>query len=124
MFSITDIFVFVLLGILYGCGMGGGGLLVVYLTLVRGITQGDAQSLNLFFYIIASTSSAFLLLKKRKVNPSLIVLCSLFALPGAFLGSLLRKAISITLLRKIFGVMLAATGLFVFFQRKKQNSRE
>ena len=63
--TVIDLAVFLLLGILYGCGMGGGGLLVVYLTLVRGMAQGDAQALNLFFYIAASLVSAFILLKKR-----------------------------------------------------------
>ncbi len=119
--TLIDLAVFLLLGILYGCGMGGGGLLVVYLTLVRGMAQGDAQALNLFFYIAASLASAFILLKKRKINAHLVAICALVALPGAFYGSLLRKAISVGLLRKIFGALLAATGVFVLFQKNRQN---
>lgn len=115
-----DIIVMLLLAILYGCGMGGGGLLVVYLTMFRGMPQGDAQALNLFFYIIASTASAFILLKKRNVNPRLIILCALSSIPGAYLGSLLRRAISTVLLRKIFGGMLILTGVSVFFSKTKK----
>jgi len=117
---IIDLAVMLLLGTLYGCGMGGGGLLVVYLTMVCGMAQGDAQALNLYFYIIASTSAAFILLKQRKVNPLLIVICALSGIPGAYLGSLLRKMISVTLLQKIFGTMLVLTGVSVFFSKKRE----
>lgn len=119
--QLIDLAVLLLLGILYGCGMGGGGLLVVYLTLVRGMAQGDAQALNLFFYVIASTASAFFLLKKRDVNPRLILLCALSGIPGALLGSLLRRIISVALLQKIFGGMLVVTGISVFFSKRKKN---
>ena len=118
--QILDLAVMIFLGILYGCGMGGGGLLVVYLTMVSGMAQGDAQALNLYFYIIASTSAAFLLMKRRKVNPVLVVICALSGLPGAYFGSVLRKVISVVLLRKIFGAMLVLTGVSVFFSKQKK----
>lgn len=119
-----DFVVMLLLAVLYGCGMGGGGLLVVYLTLVRGISQADAQSLNLFFYIIASTASAFILLKKRNVNYRLVILCALAGIPGAYFGSILRQVISVSLLRKIFGVMLILTGLSVFVSKSGKQAKE
>ena len=118
--TLIDLAVFLLLGILYGCGMGGGGLLVVYLTMVCGMAQGDAQALNLYFYIIASTSAAFLMMKRRKVNPVLVVICALSGIPGAYFGSVLRKVISVVLLRKIFGAMLVLTGVSVFFSKQKK----
>ena len=121
MSQIIDLAVMLLLGALYGCGMGGGGLLVVYLTLVRHMPQSDAQALNLFFYIVASTSAAFLLLKKRKITPLLILICALSGIPGAYWGSILRKIISVTFLQKIFGAMLVLTGVSVFFSKNKGN---
>ncbi len=119
-----DILIMLLLAALYGCGMGGGGLLVVYFTLLRGMAQADAQALNLFFYVIASTASAAILLRKRKIDPRLVVLCSLAGIPGAYLGSLLRQLISVALLRKIFGVMLIITGVSVFFSKSKEKAGE
>ncbi|MBE6598814.1 MAG: sulfite exporter TauE/SafE family protein [Ruminococcaceae bacterium] len=114
-----DILIMLLLAALYGCGMGGGGLLVVYLTMFRGMAQADAQALNLFFYVIASTASAFVLLKRRNINYRLVILCSLAGIPGAYLGSLLRRVISVVLLKKIFGAMLIVTGVSVFLSKNK-----
>lgn len=119
---VLDLVVLLLLAVLYGCGMGGGGLLVAYLTLIRGMGQTDAQALNLFFYIISSAVSAFFLLKKRNLNPLLVVLCALSGIPGAYLGSVLRRRVSIALLQKLFGVMLILTGVSVFFSREKTDT--
>ena len=117
--TVIDFAVFVLLAVLYGCGMGGGGLLVVWLTMIRGMGQADAQALNLFFYVAASTASACILLKKRNVSSRLVILCALAGIPGAHLGSLLRRVISVTLLRKVFGVMLVVTGVSVFLSKSR-----
>lgn len=123
-----DLAVMLLLGILYGCGMGGGGLLVVYLTTVRDMGQGDAQALNLFFYIVSALTSALILLRKREIKPSLVLICAASGLPGVYLGSVIRKMISVTLLQKIFGAMLVITGITVLFGKKtpeeKRNRRE
>ncbi len=116
-----DLAVMALLAVLYGSGMGGGGLLVVYLTLVRQMGQADAQALNLFFYIAASTASSFFLLKKRNLHYPVVLICSLAGIPGAFCGSLLRKMISTTLLRHLFGAMLVATGASILFSKRPQN---
>ena len=35
-------------------GVGGGGLLVIYLTLVRATEQISAQGINLFFFLFSS----------------------------------------------------------------------
>lgn len=115
-----DLLVMLLLAVLYGCGIGGGGLLVVYLTLVRGVSQGDAQALNLFFYIVASSASALLLMRRRTVNLRLVLLCSLAGIPGVAFGSLLRRVLSVTLLRRIFGGMLILTGASVFLAKRKK----
>jgi len=122
--SIIDMSVMLILGMLYGCGMGGGGLLVVYLTMFCGMAQTDAQALNLFYYVVASTAAAFVILKHRNVNYSLVTICSLAGIPGAYAGSLLRKIISVTMLRHIFGVVLIITGVSVFISKQSAKSAD
>ena len=54
---VIDILAGILIGTLTGMGIGGGGLLVIYLTAVRGMPQLSAQGCNLLFFIFAASAS-------------------------------------------------------------------
>ena len=98
-----DILVMLALSSAAGCGLGGGGLLVVYLTLAKDADQVVAQALNLLFYILSATSSTFA--NRQKTGKSFIraaVFCSVIALPGAYLGALARGIVSDSALRVFF----------------------
>ena len=51
---VIDILAGILIGTLTGMGIGGGGLLVIYLTAVRGMQQLSAKACNLLFFIFAA----------------------------------------------------------------------
>ena len=42
------------LGFLSGLGVGGGSLLILWLTLVLGMEQGEARTVNLLFFLPAA----------------------------------------------------------------------
>ena len=116
-----DILVMLALSAAAGCGLGGGGLLVVYLTLVKEADQVVAQALNLLFYILSATSSTFA--NRQKTDKSFIraaVFCSVIALPGAYLGALARGIVSDSALRVFFGIFLIVAGLTVGFSSIKK----
>ena len=118
---ILDIIVLTALSVAAGCGLGGGGLVVVYLTLAKGTDQIVAQALNLLFYILAALAST--VAGRQKTNKSLIrsaVFCSLIALPGAYLGSHLRSSVSDTGLRIVFGIFLITAGITVGLSSMKK----
>ena len=46
-----------IIALLSGMGIGSGGLLVIYLTLLEKVPQLTAQGINLLFFIFASASS-------------------------------------------------------------------
>ena len=56
------------MGTLTGMGIGGGGLLVLYLTAMDGVGQLAAQGCNLLFFVYASAASLFVHNKKRNLN--------------------------------------------------------
>lgn len=107
---IFDIFAGVFMGILCGMGIGGGGLLVRYLTEVSGISQLEAQGCNLLFFVFASAASLFIHNRKRKLDFRLIGISALFALIGAQIGIKLTEALPEELIRHMFGWMLIAAG--------------
>lgn len=120
---ITDIAAGIIIGALSGMGVGGAGLLIIYLTALRGIGQTDAQGINLYFFIFASLAAMFVHAKKRKLDTKNIILTLAGGIPAAYLGCLMASLTSPSLLRKIFGGFLILTGMFTFFEKKKKPPR-
>ena len=66
-----------------GTGVGGGGLLVIYLTLVRDTAQLAAQGINLSFFIAGATSAVPIHIKKRNIDPLAVIFIGAFGIIGA-----------------------------------------
>lgn len=107
------------LGFLSGIGVGGGSLLMLWLTLVLGMSHSIARSINLLFFIpSALIASVFRWrqgdLNLRRILPAVIAGCI-----AAALFSLLGKHLDTSLLKKAFGVLLLITGLRELFYKPK-----
>ena len=109
--KILDAIVAFVASALAGTGVGGGGLLVIYLTLVRDTAQLAAQGLNLSFFIAGATSAVPIHIKKRNIDPLAVIFIGAFGIIGAFVGLAIAKSISPSLLRKLFGAFLVLCGL-------------
>lgn len=100
-----------ILGFLSGIGVGGGSLLMLWLTLVINMEHNIARSINLLFFIPSAVIASFFRWKQgkldlRKVMPAIVCGCV-----SAACFSLLSKRIDITLVKKAFGILLLVTGL-------------
>lgn len=110
-----------ILGFLTGLGIGGGSLLMLWLTLVVGFDQTTARGINLLFFLPAAAISCFFQLRQGDLNlrtclPAMISGC--IAAAGA---SWVSSVVDTAVLRKPFGILLLATGLReVLYRRKKQ----
>lgn len=108
-----------IIAILSGMGLGGGGLLVIYLTLVESTPHLIAQGANLSFFIISAAASTIFSFKKHLILWKTTLWMSACGIVGAIVGTLLAGTISPDLLRKIFGSMLVISGVVsIFFQKK------
>ena len=101
----------VLLGYLAGLGIGGGSLLILWLTLVLDTEPNTARAINLMFFITAAGSVSILRWRKgtlqlRKLLPGILAGCI-----AAGITSQLRFAIDQTLAKKLFGILLLITGI-------------
>ena len=108
--AFVDMMAALFMGALSGMGIGGGGLLVIYLTLIRGAEQINAQGINLYFFVFASIAALFIHCRKRRIDYSLVLLLSAFGMPVSLFGGLLASVTDPYLLRKIFGIMLIIAG--------------
>ena len=114
------------IGILSGMGIGGGGLLVIYLTLLRSVGQLEAQGLNLYFFIFASAAALFVHSVKRRMNWGLILLVGAVGMFFAYVGSTLASVTEPHLVRKLFGAMLVLSGgvsLVKTVSKKRKNAK-
>jgi len=102
---------------LAGLGIGGGGLLVIYLTLAKDMPQIQAQGINLLFFVAAGASSLIIHIKKRKLDVKNIIIMFIFGSLGAIAGSLIANVTDGTAARKIFGGLLLISGLTELFSK-------
>lgn len=105
------VFAGVILGYLAGLGVGGGSLLILWLTLVLGMDSGTASTINLMFFITAAGAVSLFRWKNgalhlKKILPAIIAgsIC-------AALVSLLARQIDSGLIKKLFGGLLIVIGL-------------
>lgn len=108
-----------LLGFLTGLGVGGGSLLILWLTLVLEMSQTAARGINLLFFLPSAAISCYLRWKQgavtlKKVLPAIFAGCA-----AAAVLSLISTRIDLEILRKLFGVLLLATGIRELCYRTK-----
>ena len=105
-------------------GVGGGGLLVIYLTLFESTEQLVAQGTNLCFFILFGLASTIYNVIKKKIVWKTTLILSLSGAISSVLGSILTSQINPYLLRTVFGGMLVLSGgasLVSSFVKNKQN---
>lgn len=102
-------------GILGAMGMGGGGILIIYLTLIAGLDQRTSQGINLLLFIPCAVAALIPYARKGLIRWKTALWFALLGLAGAALGTYLSGIIETSLLRKGFAILLAAAGLFQLF---------
>lgn len=105
------------IAILSGLGVGSGGLLVIWLTAIEGLSSISARGLNLLFFVFSAGAALVFHLLRKRLNVRLILFMSVFACVGTLIGSLVGAYISAGLLRKIFGAMLVISGSYTLYSR-------
>lgn len=110
----------IVLGFLAGLGVGGGSLLMLWLTSVVNMDYAVARTVNLLFFLPTALISTLFHKKQgsvdsRKVLPAIISACI-----AAAVFSYIGKHIDTTLLKKLFGGILIVTGLRELFYRPRK----
>lgn len=99
------------LGTLSGLGVGGGSLLILWLTLVLGIDAGAARGIILVFFLPAAVISCLFRLRQGTLAWRIVVPAALGGCAAAAACAWLGQGMDINLLKKLFGGLLLLTGL-------------
>ena len=119
----TGYIVALALAALSGAGVGGGGLFVIYLSLVLGVNQREAQLSNLAFFIFAASSALIIHMKNRRLDGRLIAVLSLSGVAGGIVGSHVAAVLPSSALKTAFGFMLIASSAYTVIRMKTSKRR-
>ena len=103
-------------------GMGGGAVLLIYLTVFTGVEQLKAQGMNLMFFIPIGILSLIIYTLKKQIEWRRVLPIAAFGIVGAFFGIYLSGLIGSDLLSKIFGGFLCIIGIKEIFTKDKKRS--
>ncbi len=107
-------------GVLSGFGIGGGSLLMVWMTAVLQMEQRTAQAINLLFFLPTAAASLIFHVKSGQVAWKATVPAALAGLATAALSAWVATMIDAALLRKFFGVFLLFVGVSEIFRKPKK----
>lgn len=109
-----------LTGILSGFGVGGGTLLLVYMTAVAGLEQRLAQGINLLYFLPAALMALPSHVRNGYVEKRALVPAVSAGLLCAGLSAWVATAMDVGLLRRCFGLFLIGVGLWELLGKRKQ----
>ena len=113
--------------VLGALGMGGGGVLLIYLTAAAGMTQMKAQGINLLFFIPIAAVALLIHARHKLLAYRLALIGILSGVVGVFAGYAIARMIGDRSLSKAFGVFLLVLGLRELFgdiiQKQKDKTK-
>ncbi len=108
-------------GIIGSMGMGGGGILLIYLSVFKNVNQLKAGGINLIFFIPIAILSLIIYTVKKQIKWQTTILISVSGVAGALLGTYLATVIGNKWLGKIFGGFILLLGIIELFRKTKGN---
>ena len=98
-------------GLTASMGLGGGAVLIIYLTLLADVDRITAGGINLLFFIPISLLAVIIYAVRGDIKWKTVIPISLLGLCGAILGMWLIDFLESRWIGKIFGGILVILGL-------------
>lgn len=109
-------------GVIASMGMGGGAVLLIYLTIFLNTEQLNAQGINLLFFIPIGILSILIYALKKQIKFKKVLPLALFGAVGSIIGYSVTAYLEVGLLSKLFAGFLIIVGLFEIFSIGKNTS--
>ena len=107
------------LGFLSGLGIGGGSLLILWLTMALGKDPLIARSINLLFFIPSALVACALRIKRDGLKIKPLLPAALAGCAAAAVFSWVSTILDVEILKKLFGIVLLAAGVRELFYRPR-----
>ena len=99
-------------------GIGGGAVLLLFLTVFSDTPLATAQGMNLLFFLPVGMTALLFHKKSGLLQVKKGMSCGLWGLPGVFLGVWISSQLESSLLSRSFAVFLFCLGLKTLFSKK------
>lgn len=103
-------------------GLGGGTVLIIYLSVFLQMQQLKSQGINLLFFIPCAVLSIIVFSKQKLIEKEVLPFLILFGILGVILGQVTLSFIDTSLLSKLFGIFLIALSVKEFFFSKDKTA--
>lgn len=113
----------VVTGVIASMGLGGGFVLLIWLTLFMDMPQRAAQGINLLFFLPIAVISVIMHLRAGLIDKKLVMSLVPGGIIGAVLGTLGSQLVGNELLRKLYALFLLAFGLRELFRKAPDNEK-
>lgn len=100
-----------LTGVLSGFGIGGGSLLILYLTSFAGVNQYVAGGINLLYFLFCAPAALISHIRNRLIDGRTVLWCTAAGVVTSLLAAWIAGMMDVRLLRRIFGVFLLYIGV-------------
>ena len=111
-------------GIIGAMGMGGGGILLIFLTVFESVEQKKAQGINLLFFLPIALTAILIYSGKGKIRWKAVLPMAALGLAGSAAGVLLANSIGDTGLSKAFAIFLIILGIQQLFAKTERPHRD
>ena len=111
-------------GVFSGLGIGGGTLLMVWITAVVSLEQQTAQGINLLYFLPTAACALFFHIKNRLIRWRIVLPAILTGCLTAAGAAYLATGIDTGLLRKLFGGFLLLVGIRELLTAQRRAKKE
>lgn len=116
---LLDGFIGFLTGIISGFGVGGGSLLVLYLTVFNGVDQYTAGGINLLYFTGCAPAALVTHIREKRIVWQAVLWCLLTGLPLSVAAAVIGSHVDTALLHKGFGFILLYIGIKELFFKSR-----
>lgn len=100
-----------LCGIISGFGIGGGSILMIWMTAIIMIEQRASQAINLLYFIPTSLGALISHIRNKMIAWDIVWPAVIGGCIAAMLSSAVASSLSVNFLRKLFGLFLLTIGI-------------
>jgi len=108
-------------GILSGFGIGGGSLLMVWMTAVAALDQKTAQGINLLYFLPTSIGALIFHIKNKMICWRVVIPAAVCGCVTAALAAWISASLDVSFLRKLFGGYLLIIGVMEIFKKSPKS---